>query len=186
MRRVVTGHDREGKSIILSDEHPRRVSEFRNLPGLRFYEIWATDDNPQLPVSSDDPTVTMTQFIPPLGSTRFRVASFPPDSRVAELAAKGEIDFAELGREFATAMPDLATTLEPEHPGMHTTDTVDYNVVLSGEIWCELDDGVEVRLAAGDCLVQGGTRHAWRNKGTEPCIVASVMVAAARRTQGAA
>jgi len=72
--------------------------------------------------------------------------------------------------------------LEPDHPGMHTTDTVDYDVVLSGEVWLELDDGAEVHLKPGDCVVQNGTRHAWHNKTDQPCTLAVVLVGA-RRTQ---
>ena len=179
MRRVVTGHNQEGRSVVPMEGEPPRVSEFRNLPGLRFYEIWATDANPQVPINGEDPTVTMENFIAPLGGTRFRIACFPPDAHIGELAAKGEIDLNQIGAEFAAAMPDLARKLEPD--GMHTTDTIDYSFVLAGEIWCELDDGVEVHLKAGDCLVQCGTRHGWRNKGTETCIMAAVMVGAARK-----
>ncbi len=73
-------------------------------------------------------------------------------------------------------LPDIAATLEPDF--MHTTETIDYNIVLSGERWCELDDGGEVHLKAGDCLVQCGTRHAWRNKGSEMCVKAAIMVGA--------
>ena len=70
--------------------------------------------------------------------------------------------------------------MEVEHPGMHTTGTIDYGVVISGEIWLELDDRAEVHLKQGDCVVQNGTRHAWRNKSVEPCIMAFVMVGAKR------
>ncbi len=181
MKRVVTGHDQDGKSVVLMEGEPPRVSEVRNLPGLRLCEIWVTDANPRVPVNGEDPTVTMKDFIAPLGGTRFRINFFPPDAQVGEMAEKGEIDLAQAGAELAAAMPDLAAALEPEHMGMHTTDTIDYNIVLAGEIWCELDDGVEAHLKFGDCLVQCGTRHAWRNKGTETCIMASTMVGAARK-----
>lgn len=180
MKRVVTGHSPAGKAIVLFDGEPPRVSELRNLPGMRFCEIWATDATPRLPGDGADPTATMTAFVAPAGGTRFRVCTFPPDAQIGALAARGAIDPARIGPELAAAMPDMAAAMEPEHPGMHTTETVDYNVVLAGELWCELDDGVEVHLQAGDCLVQCGTRHAWRNKGGEPCIMASILVGAAR------
>jgi mannose-6-phosphate isomerase-like protein (cupin superfamily) len=64
---------------------------------------------------------------------------------------------------------------------MHTTDTIDYDIILSGEIWMEVDDGVEVHLKAGDCVIQNGTRHAWRNKGTKNCIMASILIGAKRK-----
>lgn len=179
MKRVVTGHNQDGKSVVLLAGEPPRVSEFPNLPGLRIYEIWATDPPPQVPVSGEDPTAGMQQFIAPLGGTRFRIEVYPPDAELGEMAARGEIDFGQAAAEFAAAMPDIAAALEPDF--MHTTDTIDYNIVLSGELWCELDDGVEVHLEAGDCLVQTGTRHAWRNKGSVPCVKAAIMVGAVRR-----
>ena len=70
--------------------------------------------------------------------------------------------------------------MEPDNPGMHTSDTVDFVYIISGEIWLELDDGAEVRVGAGDCVVQNGTRHAWRNKSAEPCIAAAALIAAVR------
>ena len=63
---------------------------------------------------------------------------------------------------------------------MHTTDTVDFELILEGEVWLELDDGVEVHLKPGDTVVQNGTRHAWRNKSSEPCTVAYALVGAQR------
>ena len=178
MKRVVTGHNQEGKSIVLFEDGAVRQSEFANLPGTCLKEVWATDATPQVPVA-DDPTISLETFIAPLGGTRFRMEYYPPDATLAVLAEKGEIDLAKAGEEFAAAMPDIAAAMEPDF--MHTTDTIDYNIVISGELWCELDDGVEVHLKAGDCLVQCGTRHAWRNKGTETCVKAAIMVGAVRQ-----
>ncbi len=176
MKRIVIGRDQSDKSVVLTEGEPPRVTEFTNLPGLRFYEIWATDAPPHVPLAGHDPTGTMRDFIAPPGGTRFRINVFPPDALLGALAAQGQIDLAQAGAEYAAAMPDLAAASEPENVGMHTTHTLDYNVVLAGEIWCELDDGVEVHLMPGDCLVQGATRHAWHNKGAEPCVMAAVMV----------
>lgn len=64
---------------------------------------------------------------------------------------------------------------------MHTTDTIDYDIILSGEIWLELDDGAKVHLKPGDCVIQNGTRHAWRSEGSEPCYMASVLIGAERK-----
>jgi quercetin dioxygenase-like cupin family protein len=77
-------------------------------------------------------------------------------------------------------LPGMAEVLETDNPGMHTTDTVDFDVILSGEIYLELDDGAEVLLKAGDCVVQNGTRHAWRNRSSENCVIAVTLVGAAR------
>ncbi|MGH7857089.1 MAG: cupin domain-containing protein, partial [Candidatus Binatia bacterium] len=71
--------------------------------------------------------------------------------------------------------------MESDAPGMHTTQTVDYGVVLRGEISLELDDGAKVRLRPGDCVVQNGTRHAWRNESGRECVMAFVIVGAEKR-----
>ena len=84
--------------------------------------------------------------------------------------------FGELERK----LPGMAATLELDHPGMHTTDTVDFEYVISGEVWLELDDGEEVRLRAGDTVVQNGTRHAWHNRGTDACRMVVISVGANR------
>jgi len=71
--------------------------------------------------------------------------------------------------------------MEPDNPGMHTTDTINFEYVISGEIGLELDNGKEVQLKAGDTVVQNGTRHAWRNKGSEPCRLVVCLIGANRR-----
>ena len=77
-------------------------------------------------------------------------------------------------------MPGLLGEMEPDDPGMHTTDTIDMEVILSGEVILELDDGEERLLRAGDTVIQNGTRHRWRNPGSEPCVMAIFMVGAHR------
>lgn len=70
--------------------------------------------------------------------------------------------------------------MEPDNPGMHTTATIDYEFVVSGEITLELDDGAEVTVRAGDTVIQSGTRHAWRNRSAEPCTMVVVLIGAHR------
>ena len=77
-------------------------------------------------------------------------------------------------------LPGLVESMEPDRPGMHGTDSIDYGIVLSGEILLELDDGATVHLEPGDCVVQQGTRHAWRNHTSQPCTMAFVLVGARR------
>jgi quercetin dioxygenase-like cupin family protein len=77
-------------------------------------------------------------------------------------------------------LPGFLGHLEPDNPGMHTTDTVDFEVVLSGEVVLELDDGAEKVLRPGDAVVQNGTRHRWGNRGTEPAVLALVLIGAHR------
>lgn len=75
----------------------------------------------------------------------------------------------------------MMEVLEFDHPGMHTTDTVDFDVIVSGEVYLELDNGAEVLLKAGDCVIQNGTRHAWRNRSSEKCVIAVTLVGAERK-----
>jgi mannose-6-phosphate isomerase-like protein (cupin superfamily) len=119
----------------------------------------------------------MASFVPAPGGTLFGVVRIATQRARQRALAQG-VDAAALQQELLEKVPGLAETLEVDNPGMHTTDTIDSVVVLSGEVWLELDEGAEVHLQPGDCLVQNGTRHAWRNRGTEPCMLAYVMVGA--------
>jgi mannose-6-phosphate isomerase-like protein (cupin superfamily) len=127
-----------------------------------------------LPVDGSRPEART--WFPPVGGFRFAFVTFPPEAAAAPADAPDQASLEELEAK----LPGLAQFLEPEYPGMHTTDTVDFGVVVSGEVWLELDDGAEVQLRAGDCVVQNGTRHAWRNKSAEPCITAFAWIGAAR------
>jgi mannose-6-phosphate isomerase-like protein (cupin superfamily) len=71
--------------------------------------------------------------------------------------------------EIQQKLPGMIEVLEFDHPGMHTTDTVDFDVIISGEAYLELDDGAEVLLKAGDGVIQNGTPHAWHNRSSEKC-----------------
>ena len=115
----------------------------------------------------------MQSFVPGAGGTRFRIVQFPGASTRAFYQEA-------FRREYLVKAPGLAEAMERQDSEMHTTDSVDYGVVLSGEITLELDDGATVRLKQGDCVVQNGTRHAWRNSTTTPCVMAFVLVGAVR------
>jgi uncharacterized cupin superfamily protein len=85
--------------------------------------------------------------------------SLPPDSVMA-----APLDPQRAFGEMVEAMPGLIECFEPEAPGMHRTPTIDYVVIIEGELWLELDDGQERLVRSGDVVIQNGTRHAWRNK----------------------
>src|SRR5262249_40429043 len=91
-----------------------------------------------------------------------------------------DLDIPAAIEELMAALPGLAEAMEPDNPGMHTTDTVDFDVVMSGEVWLELDDGGEVHLKAGDCVVQNGTRHGWSNRTSKPCTIAVALLGMVR------
>jgi hypothetical protein len=167
MRRVVTGHDAKGKSVIVSDAASPHVLELPGMPGLALINLWVTDDAPADNAGSADAAARPVVLEPPARGTIFRVVDFPPDE------ARAGIDrsraFAAMGADHAMD-PDAS-----RHPGMHKTATVDYAIVLDGEIWALMDEG-ETLLRAGDCLVQRGTNHAWSNRTTRPCRVAFILV----------
>jgi mannose-6-phosphate isomerase-like protein (cupin superfamily) len=104
------------------------------------------------------------------------IVTFPPDAGFMSPS----FDPAAADAEQRIHVPGLAERFEAEAPGMHTTDTVDYDIVLDGEIWLELDDGAEVHLEQGDVVVQCGTLHAWRNKGSTTATMCFVLIGAER------
>lgn len=171
VRRVVTGKNAEGKSVFVSDSVVEPVRPLLT-PGAEFHTIWGSDTIPQLP--QDGTLPPFTAWFPPAGGYRFGFFSVAPESagppHVTDMAAA----FADLEAK----LPGLAGHMEPDAPGMHTTNTIDVEYVISGEVWLELDDGAEVRLGPGDTIVQNGTRHAWRNKGEVPCRLALVLIGA--------
>ena len=167
-RRVVTGHDAQGRAVVLFDGESPHSFVLEKAGGLRLTELWETRSSPADNSGSRDAADHERRIEPVGGGSVFRIIEYPPDSvRLKTLAPEF---FGEMG-----ARPAGAATRR--HPGMHKTDTIDYCVVLSGEIWAVLDEG-EVLLRAGDVLVQRGTSHAWSNRSEEPCIIAFALVAA--------
>lgn len=170
--RVVTGHDDKGRAIVVEDRPVDPVT-LSVLPGFETIELWHTEGVPSMPDGLGESGVP--RYFPAPGGTVFRVVTFPPASD-SELAP--EFDFAAGIEEAQAKVPDLLARLDPDDPGMHATDSVDYGIVLSGELEMELDDGVAVVVRPGTVVVQRGTRHAWRNRTEQPARVAFVLVGA--------
>jgi len=165
MRRLVTGHDATGRSCVLMDDEPRAVL-LEKAGGLRLTELWTTSETPAAFTSSDRAR-RERRIEPDPGGTVFRVIEYPPDSeRLAKI--RPEEHFASMGAQ-------SAPTEKRRHPGMHRTKTLDYAIVLAGEIYAVLDEG-EVLLGAGDVLVQQGTNHAWSNRSDKPATIAFVLL----------
>jgi mannose-6-phosphate isomerase-like protein (cupin superfamily) len=177
IRRVVTGHDENGKSVFVSDGPAPREVSFPGMKGSGITAVWTTDNGMTAVPGSEDPTPNMTTFVPGHGGTRFLVTVFAAASKTPA-KRKGPPPTAE---ELRAALPGLAESMEAESVGMHTTDTVDYDIIISGDLWLELDDGVEVHLKPGDIVVQTGTRHAWHNRSPKPCVMYSVLVGTPRQ-----
>ena len=104
------------------------------------------------------------------------INTIPP----GELVPAPDLDEAAALAELERLMPGAMAAMEPDAPGMHTTDSIDYVLIVSGQITLELDDGEQTVLRAGDVVIQNGTRHAWRNHGTESCTIVGVAIGADR------
>tara|TARA_E500000331_G_scaffold352795_1_gene402157 strand:- start:861 stop:1400 length:540 start_codon:yes stop_codon:yes gene_type:complete len=175
IRRVVTSHTSDGKSVFASDEVVPATT-VPMLPGSEYVELWSADGPPTYP--DDGIEQPGTRWFPPVGGFRFATFTVPPRGQVLP----ADYDRQDAMRQLEDTLPGMVSqgNHEPDHPGMHTTDTVDFEYVVSGEVWLELDDGAEVHLKPGDTVVQNGTRHAWRNKGTEPCVMVVFLTGAHR------
>lgn len=173
IRRVVTGHNEEGISIFVRDEEVDG-DRFDLLAGWEFYDIWAGDRVANFPDRGDMPE--STSYFPPVGGFRFSFSVVPPLDTTPVEGLNGEAALAEV----EAVMPGMMALIEPD--GMHTTDTIDFEVIISGRVYLELTDGSSVLLEAGDTVVQNGTRHVWRNPGPDPCLMAVFMIGAQRLT----
>jgi hypothetical protein len=170
VRRVVTGHDAGGKSIFLADGLAPNVKEMAAMPGLALTDLWETRGAPARNDGDADNAARPVRLEPPRNGTILRIVEFPPDA-----AWRGRTD----GRAgFDSIGAAHAQDAHSADPMMHTTATVDYIIVLKGEIYAIMDRG-ETLLKAGDVLVQRGTNHSWSVRGDEPCIIAAVLVSAA-------
>jgi len=177
VRRVVTGHDAAGRSVFVSDGDVEPIVADL-FAGWAFHTLWGTDAVPAFPDDGRQPA--WSAYFPPVGGMRFSFSTVPPEGTAPPAGL--DVDAAEAEAE--RLLPGLLGVLEPDDPGMHTTDTLDVEVILRGELILELDDGAEARLRAGDVVVQNGTRHRWRNPGSEPALMAVFMVGARRAGAG--
>lgn len=173
VRRVVTGTTPAGASVVVSDGPAPRSHAYTHVPGLVETLVWTTGDDVPGLTTDGDPTVSAGSFVPPAGETRLIMLEFPPDTVFSDTT----FDPVAARAEQLAVSPGLGERFEPKAPGMHTTPTVDYAVVVRGELWLELDRG-ETRLSPGDVVVQNGTRHAWRNHGDGPATLAVVLIGA--------
>lgn len=174
-RRIIASHQ-NGRSVVAEDlDAP--TNPFSTVPGFNPAVIWGTPPAPTVPWDGVDLAANSTTVMPEAGGTRLFVVTFPPDSIMAEPG----FDPVAAGAEYMQRLPGLAELFEPDSPGMHTTDTIDYDIVLDGKISVEFDDGAMVNLSKGDILVQYGTRHAWRNVSNEPATMIFVLIGANRK-----
>jgi hypothetical protein len=169
VRRVVTGHNAQGRSVFLDDGLAPNVKEMESMPGVALTDLWETTASPASNEGNADAAARPVRLEPPKAGTILRIVEFPPDSRW-----RGR---ADAGRAFDSIGAGHAPDRPSDDPMRHKTSTVDYIIVLKGEIYALMDEG-ETLLKAGDILIQRGTNHSWSVRGSEPCIVAAVLVGA--------
>jgi mannose-6-phosphate isomerase-like protein (cupin superfamily) len=174
IRCIVTGQNESGKSVFIRNT-PVKPITLALFPGYEFHRLWGGDSVPELP--SDGTPLAQPRYFPSIPGFRFGFFTIPPDTttRIDRLNTASAIE------EVQQKLPGMLDVLERDHPGMHTTDTVDFDVVVSGEVVLELDDGAEVHLKAGDCVIQNGTRHAWHNRSSANCLIAVTLLGAHRK-----
>ena len=168
IHRLVSGHDAQGKSIFIVDDNVT-VSPNRTAAGTSVVELWNTDSTPADNSGSKDPTDHPHRIPPPVNGSVFRVVEYPPDKeRFANMA----------GRDWNAEAKAHGYTRDPgnaRHAGFHKTNTIDYAVVIEGEIYALMDEG-EKLMKVGDCLVQRGTSHSWANRSDKIARIAFILI----------
>jgi mannose-6-phosphate isomerase-like protein (cupin superfamily) len=167
VRRVVTTVDANDKAVVLIDDANPHKKVRPNAQTVSRV-CWVTDQTPADLSGTKDRAAVEIGIMPPKGGSVFRIVDFPP-----ETAEMRKLDPSTMQHSLGDGVPKRG--LPPRHPAMHRTRTVDYAIVMQGEIDMLLDDS-EIHLKAGDVLVQQGTNHAWVNRGTEPCRIAFVLI----------
>ncbi|TIX50917.1 cupin domain-containing protein [Alteraurantiacibacter aquimixticola] len=174
VRRIVTGHDDQGKAIFQEDGPVPRVQRIGGDYGPLFYEVWNTRESPaRIDRAGGEPPEEGIQLAPPRNGTRIRVLDIPPDGdRLDNVTAEeARAHFAEVGAGDASSH----STEGSRHAHMHRTETVDYGIVLEGELTLILDEG-ETLCRAGDIIVQRGTNHGWANRSDRNCRIAFILI----------
>lgn len=169
-RRVVTGHNSAGKAVILEDGPVPKVYDQLGQEGLVFMEVWETRATPApIEPTFEEPTDHDLQLAPPKNGVRIRVLDIPPDGDTF-----GENVKAEAKAVFERIGAGAAHSNNAPHPFMHRTETIDYGIVLEGELVLIVDEG-ETTIRSGDIVVQRGTNHAWSNRSDKPCRIAFIL-----------
>ena len=173
-RRIVTGHDAQGRAVILEDAPPPRVQRIGGGHGPLFFEVWNTRETPaRIDRASGEPPEEGIQLAPPKNGTQIRVLEVPPeDPSIVKLTPEeARAHFAEVGAADAASHGGRGS----KHAFMHRTETIDYGIVLEGEITLIVDEG-ETVARAGDIVIQRGTNHGWANRGKVPCRIAFILI----------
>lgn len=174
VRRVVTGHDAQGQAVFLSDGPVPRAQRIGGPQGPLFFEVWNTKATPApIDHASGEPPEAGIQLAPPRNGTRIRVLDIPPeDASFGTLTPdQARAHFAEVGAAEASSHSGTGS----RHAFMHRTETIDYGIMLEGELTLILDVG-ETIVRAGDIIIQRGTNHGWANRSGRPCRIAFILI----------
>lgn len=172
-RRIVTGVNEKGESVVQFDGMAENVFLFPSLPGAAVTELWVTNEIPVDNTGVKDRGARPFKHDPNPNGTIFRIVQLPPEKQIA---AEGDAHAAMGAAMDSMGSRNKASAEDrKKHATMHTTDSIDYLLVLSGELTMVMDAG-EVDLKPGDCIVQRGTRHGWANRGTEPVILVAALI----------
>jgi len=173
VRRIATGHDDAGRAVLQSDAAPTRV-QIVGEHGPTFHEIWNTRETPaRIDRNGGEPFEAQLTLAPPRNGTRIRVLDIPPETEATARtdAATARALFASIGAADAST----AGAANARHPFMHRTQTIDYAIVLDGEITLILDEA-ETTIRAGDIVIQRGTNHGWANRSGRNCRIAFILI----------
>ncbi len=169
VRRILTGHNQAGKSVILMDGPAPNSSSPPAVPQLVNTVLWITDSSPASNRGNEDasPKGRQLGIEPPSRGSVFRIVDFPPDKLFEG------IDVRKMMAEVGGA--HVLDKGKARHAMFHKTNTVDYAIVLEGEIWAMLDEG-ETLMRPGDVLIQRGTNHSWSNRSDQSCRIAFILI----------
>ena len=173
-RRIVTGHNATGQAVIQEDGPPPRVQRIGGEFGPIFYEVWNTREMPvRIDRASGEPPEAGIVLAPPKNGTRIRVLDLPPEGdHLRDLTPEqARAHFAEIGAGDAASHTGEGS----RHAFMHRTETVDYGIVLEGELVLIMDEG-ETIVRAGDIVIQRGTNHGWANRSDRNCRIAFILI----------
>jgi mannose-6-phosphate isomerase-like protein (cupin superfamily) len=170
IRRLVTQNDANGRSRIVEDAPATAIRTVEGRPNYRAVNIWRTETAPALIDAPDTANQHKGILPPPNGGSVLRIIDYPPEAK----------DAAERQRQIAATFTGIFADADHDkrvgaHPGMHKTDTVDYAIILEGEIWAVMDDN-ETLMKQGDVLVQRGTNHAWANRSDSTARICFVLL----------
>ena len=167
IRRVVTAHNKEGKSIIFSDGIAENAQEMTGMTGLIVTDLWETIKMPVDNLGVEDTVARPIRHEPPPKGTLFRTVEFPPD--------KDWKDNADAQKAFDSIGGGHTRDQSSDDPLMHKSDTIDYIIILRGEIYAVMEEG-ETLLREGDVMIQRGTKHSWHNRSDSPCLLAAILI----------